>query len=59
MNNGRWRYFAAIASIIALLLLVAYFAERECQRDLAFERSFPPALSELVLGKEPIKCWFR
>jgi hypothetical protein len=57
MSDERWPYFAAIASII-LALSVAYLIERKCQRELAFQRSFPSALSELIVGSEPIKCWF-
>jgi len=57
MSNERWPYFAAIASII-LAILVAYFIERKCQRELAFQSAFPSGLSELIVGSEPIKCWF-
>ena len=57
MSDERWPYFAAIASII-LALVVVYLTERKCQRELAFQRSFPSALSELIVGSEPIKCWF-
>ena len=57
MSDERWPYFAAIASII-LAISVAYLVELKCQRELAFQRSFPSALSELIVGSEPIRCWF-
>jgi hypothetical protein len=57
MSDERWPHFAAIASII-LAIFVAYLVERKCQRELAFQRSFPSALSELIVGSEPIRCWF-
>jgi hypothetical protein len=57
MSDERWPYFAAIASII-LAIFVAYLVERKCQRELAFQRFFPSALSELIVGSEPIRCWF-
>jgi hypothetical protein len=57
MSNERWPYFAALASIM-LAISVAYLVERNCQWALAFQRSFPAALSELIVGSEPIKCWF-
>lgn len=57
MSNERWPYFAAITSIM-LTISVAYLVERKCQKDLAFQCSFPWALSELIVGSEPIKCWF-
>ena len=57
MSDERWPYLAAIASII-LAISVAYLAEQKCQRELAFQRSFPSALSELIVGSEPIRCWF-
>ena len=57
MSDERWPYLAAIASII-LAISVAYVVERKCQRELAFQRSFPSALSELIVGSEPIRCWF-
>ena len=57
MSNERWPYIAAIASII-LAISVGYLVERKCQRELAFQRSFPSALSELIVGSEPIRCWF-
>ena len=57
MSGERWPYFAGVASII-LAVSFAYLLERKCQRDLAFQRSFPSALSELIVGSEPIKCWF-
>ena len=56
MSNERWPYFDAIASIM-LAISVAYLVERKCQRELAFQRSFPSDLSELIVGTEPIKCW--
>ena len=56
MSNERWPYFAAIASIM-LAISVAYLVERKCQRELAFQRSFPSDLSELIVGTGPIKCW--
>jgi len=58
MSNERWPYFAAVASCM-LAISVAYLVERKCQRELAFQRSFPSDLSELIVGSEPIKCWFR
>lgn len=57
MSNERWPYFAGIASII-LAIFVAYSVESKCQRELAFQRSFPSDLSELIVGTEPIKYWF-
>jgi len=57
MSDKRWPYIAAVASII-LAIFVAYFVERKCQRELAFQRSAPSALSELIVGSEPIRCWF-
>lgn len=56
MSGERCPYFAGVASII----LAIFFAlvERKCQIDLAFQRSFPSALSELIIGTEPIRCWF-
>jgi hypothetical protein len=57
MSNERWPYFAAIASIM-LAISVAYLVERKCKSELAFQRSFPSDLSELIVGTEPIKCWF-
>jgi hypothetical protein len=57
MSGERWPYFAGVASII-LAIFFAYLVERKCQIDLAFQRSFPSALSELIIGTEPIRCWF-
>ena len=56
MSDERWPYFAAIASII-LAMSVAYLVGQKCQRELAFHRSFPSSLSELIVGSEPIRCW--
>jgi hypothetical protein len=41
-----------------LAISVAYLVERKCKSELAFQRSFPSDLSELIVGTEPIKCWF-
>jgi len=57
MSDARWPHVAAIASII-LAIFVAYLVERKCQRELAFQHHFPSALSELIVGSEPIRCWF-
>jgi len=57
MSDKRWPYIAAVTSII-LAIVVAYLVERKCQRELAFQRSFPSPLSELIVGSEPIRCWF-
>ena len=57
MSGEQWPYFAGVASII-LAVFFAYLLEGKCQRDLAFQRSFPSALSELIVGSEPIRCWF-
>ena len=57
MCDKRLLYIAAITSI-TLATFVAYFVERKCQRELAFQHSFPSALSELIVGSEPIRCWF-
>jgi hypothetical protein len=57
MIKERWQCYAVVASIM-LAIFVAYLIERDCQRDLAFQRSFPAPLSEVIVGSEPIKCWF-
>jgi hypothetical protein len=57
MSGERWPYFAGVASII-LAISFAYLLEQKCQRELAFQRSFPSGLSELIVGSEPIRCWF-
>ena len=57
MSGKRWPYIAAVASIL-LAIVVAYLVERKCQRELAFQRSVPTALSELLVGSKPIRCWF-
>jgi hypothetical protein len=59
MNYDRWVwYFAALGSILLPILATAYFVERECQRDLEFQRAAPSSLSELIVGTKPVKCWF-
>jgi len=60
MSYDRWRWsFVALASILLPIFAVAYFVERECQRDLEFQRASPSSLSELIVGSKPVKCWFK
>ena len=55
-EGWRW-YFFALACSIVLLTAVAYLIERRCQMELAFQRTYPEALSELIVGSQPVKCW--
>ena len=58
MIYERWRwYFFALACSIVLAIAVAYLFERRCQNELAFQRAYPEALSELIVGSQPVKCW--
>src|SRR3979490_1620957 len=58
MIYERWRwYFFALACSIVLAIAVAYLVERRCQKELAFQRAYPEALSELIVGSQPVKCW--
>jgi hypothetical protein len=58
MIYERWRwYFFALACSIVLAIAVAYLVERRCQNELAFQRAYPEALSELIVGSQPVKCW--
>jgi hypothetical protein len=49
--------FFALACSILLLIAVAYLVERRCQMELAFQRAYPEALSELIMGSQPVKGW--
>ena len=58
MKNERWWHVLGFSSIIVVAAVVAFLFERECQKDLAFQRAFTPAPSESIVGSTPVKCWF-
>jgi hypothetical protein len=57
MNEGRRWYLFALGCSIVLLIVIAYLLEHRCQQALAFQRAYPQALTELIVGSQPVKCW--